>query len=75
VEELIDPISGDWDETLIRDNFREVDVDRILRIPLPNYGQPDFIAWHVSKTGCFSVKSAYHLEWRAEFRRRAQRSN
>jgi hypothetical protein len=75
VEELIDPNSGLWDETLIRDNFRAVDVERILRIPLPNFGQPDFIAWHASKNGCFSVKSAYHIEWRVEYRRRAERSD
>jgi ribonuclease HI len=73
VEELIDPLTGNWDEYLIRDNFREVDVERILHIPLPNFGQSDFIAWQAAKSGCFSVKSAYHLEWRAEYRRRAQR--
>jgi hypothetical protein len=51
----------------MRDNLWPVDVDRILPIPLPNYGQPDFIAWHINKIGCFSVKSAYHLEWRVEY--------
>jgi hypothetical protein len=75
VEELIDPITGRWDEGLISEIFSEADVTRILRIPLPNFGQSDFIAWHLNKTGCFSVKSAYHKEWRAEFRRRVQRSD
>jgi hypothetical protein len=67
VEELIDPTTGSWDEEIMRDNLWPVDVDRIIPIPLPNYGQPDFIAWHINKIGCFSVKSAYHLEWRVEY--------
>jgi hypothetical protein len=73
VHELIDPTTGDWDEVLIREKFWEVDVDRILIIPLPNHEQSDFIAWHRSKLGCFSVKSSYHMEWRVEYRRRAER--
>jgi hypothetical protein len=73
VRELIDPTTGKWDEVLIRDNFRLGDVERILQIPLPNFGQPDFVAWHFNKSVCFSVKSAYHIEWKAEYRRRAQR--
>jgi hypothetical protein len=73
VQELIDPTTGKWDEVLIRDNFRLGDVERILQIPLPNFGQPDFVAWHFNKSVCFSVKSAYHIEWKAEYRRRAQR--
>jgi hypothetical protein len=75
VEELIDPTTGNWDEITLLENFWPVDVNRILPIPLPNYGQSDFIAWHPSKTSCFSVKFAYHMEWRMEYRRRAQRSN
>jgi hypothetical protein len=62
VEELINPISGSWDEELIRGIFWPIYVHHILKIPLPNYGQSNFIAWHVNKSGSFSVKSAYHLE-------------
>lgn len=53
--------------------FWPSDAEGILPIPLPNHNQPDFIAWQFTKTGCFSVKSAYHAEWQAEYRRRAQR--
>ena len=56
VEQLISPINGEWDEELIREIFWPVDVERILQIPLPNHGQPDFIAWVPNKSGCFSVK-------------------
>jgi hypothetical protein len=73
VQDLIDPTTDKWDEVFIRDNFRLGDVERILQIPLPNFGQPDFVAWHFNKSVCFSVKSAYHIEWKAEYRRRAQR--
>ena len=75
VSELIDPVTGNRDEQLISDNFRHGDVERILQIPLPNHGQPGFIAWQFNKSGCFSVKSAYHAEWNAEYRRRAQRGD
>ena len=72
---LINLATGDWDEVLLRENFWDVDVERIMRIPLPNHDQSDFIAWHPNKSGCFSVKSAYHIEWRCEYRRRAERSD
>jgi hypothetical protein len=75
VEELINPTTGGWDEDLLRENFWSVDVYRILRILLPNYDQPHFIAWNTNKTCCFIVKSAYHMEWWVEYRRRAQRSD
>jgi hypothetical protein len=51
VQELIDPVKGGWDEQLV--NFWPVDVERIIQIPLPSFGQPDFIAWHSTKSGCF----------------------
>jgi hypothetical protein len=34
VNELIDPISSQWDKDLVRDNFWTIDANRILRIPL-----------------------------------------
>jgi hypothetical protein len=55
----------------MRDIFWHVDMYHILQIPLPNYGQSDFIACHINKNGCFTVKSAYHIEWRVEYQRSA----
>ena len=45
VHELIDPATGYWDETLIRDIFWGVDADRILQIPLSSGDMEDFVAW------------------------------
>jgi hypothetical protein len=71
VSQLIDPITGMWDETLIRDIFNSVDANRILQIPLHNNGFEDFIAWKFTKHGRFTVRSAYHLQWRHQFGARA----
>jgi hypothetical protein len=49
-------------------------VDRVLEIPLPNNGQPDFTACSFTNLGVFSV-SSYHVEWKAEHRRRTQRGD
>jgi hypothetical protein len=50
VEDLVNPTTGRWDEDLIIENFKGVYVNNILQIPLPNYGKPDFVAWHSNKT-------------------------
>jgi hypothetical protein len=71
VQEFINPVTGFWDG----ENLWPIDVERILQIPLQNHGQPDFIAWHLNKSGCFSVKSAYHEEWRARYSRRLERGD
>jgi hypothetical protein len=44
VAELIDPISGRWDEEIIQSNFHPIDVQRILQIPLHINA---FSAYHV----------------------------
>jgi hypothetical protein len=67
VDELINPLSGHWDEELIRANFLVVDAERILCIPLSDHLTEDFVAWHFSKSYIFTVKSAYHLEWEHQF--------
>jgi hypothetical protein len=67
VQELINPISGAWDEELIRENFYSIDANRILSIPLPTNGMEDFVAWRHNKNSIFSVRSAYHGEWKHQF--------
>jgi ribonuclease HI len=69
VADLINPITGSWDEDLIRQNFWTVDVTRILEIPLSPTGMEDFVAWHWTKSGLFTVRSAYHAEWEYQFGR------
>ena len=51
-------------------NVWPIDVTRIMQIPLPSQEQPDFIAWQLCKSGRFTVHSAYHAEWKAEYRTR-----
>ena len=63
VNDLIDPVTGEWDEQLIRDNFWHIDAKRILQIPLHHQVTEDYVAWHLTKTGIFSVRSAYYKEW------------
>lgn len=63
VSELIDPSTREWDEQLIRDNFWPIDVDRILQIPIYHQQTEDFVAWHLTKNGIFSVRSAYYKQW------------
>jgi hypothetical protein len=45
----------------------DIDVNRILEIPLNNQGFNDFIAWKYNKNGRYSVHSGYHLQWRHMF--------
>ena len=47
VNDLIDPVTGTWDEMLIRDIFLDVDAERILKIPLSKHLTEDFVAWSV----------------------------
>lgn len=63
VNELIEPVSGEPDENFIREFFWPIDVDRILQIPLHQDDTEDYVAWHLTKTGVFSVRSAYYKQW------------
>jgi hypothetical protein len=67
VSELIHPYTGQWDQELIINIFHSIDANRILQIPLYDNGFEDFIAWRGTRSGNFSVKSAYHTEWRHQF--------
>jgi hypothetical protein len=52
---------------LIREVFWSVDANRILEIPIAPSGVQDFVAWHLTKMGFFTVRSAYHAEWDYQF--------
>jgi hypothetical protein len=71
VAQLIDPITGQWDDDLIRSLFYIPDVNRILQIPLNNHVFDDFIAWQFTKHGRYAVRSGYHLQWKHQFGPRA----
>jgi hypothetical protein len=71
VWELINPLTGNWDEQLLNEIFFSVDVGRILQIPVNSQGFDDFIAWRFTKHGRYTVRSGYHLQWRHQFGPRA----
>jgi len=60
VNELINPVTGEWDEQLVNDLFWPQDAEEILQIPIDEHME-DWLAWHFDATGLFSVKSAYKL--------------
>ena len=44
-------------------SFFPVDVHRIPQIPLHVEAIEDFVAWQHTRTGTFSMRSAYHVEF------------
>lgn len=60
VSELISPVTGGWDEELIKEVFWPKDVPSILAIPIRS-GFEDKVAWHFDPRGTFSTKSTYHV--------------
>jgi hypothetical protein len=58
VSELIEPITGQWDMSLLHSLFGEVDVHRILQIPLHRQGFDDFNAWDATSHGRYTIRSA-----------------
>ena len=60
VSELIDPVTGNWDQQLIYDTFWQEEVDTILHIPIDGEME-DWSAQHFNDKGLFSVKSAYKV--------------
>lgn len=63
VNDLVNPMTGAWDDDLIKTIFNPVDARRILQISL-NYGAfEDFIAWNPDHKGYFLVRSVYRVHW------------
>ncbi|KAF5481894.1 hypothetical protein F2P56_002506 [Juglans regia] len=62
VRELIDDVSKDWNEGLIRSIFNKEEADHICSIPMSTRGVEDKLIWGPSRKCVFSVKSAYFLD-------------
>ena len=60
MDELIDPITGQWDVQLVHDTFWPEDANEVLRIPIDDRME-DWSAWHFDSKRLFSVKSSYKL--------------
>jgi len=50
VSDLLDPNTGSWDVTMVRDLFWEEDAKLILCLPI-HEGMDDILAWHYNKNG------------------------
>jgi hypothetical protein len=70
VEELIDPISEQWDEQLLAQTFWDDDASLIKAVPI-HLDMPDVVGWHYDSKGCFSVRSAYKVHRAAENRKKS----
>lgn len=68
VIDLIDPVTSQWDEDLIMNIFNPVDARRILQIPINFQAFEDFIAWHLTRNGVFSIWTVHHGEWIHKYR-------
>jgi hypothetical protein len=75
VSELIDVENNCWDEEIIRGIFWPIDAQRILNIPLARGMMDDFISWHITKTGVFSVRSCYFVEWEHQHGNKLRRTS
>ena len=66
VRVLIDDSTKWWNYELIREVFPEDEAQRICSMALSPLGQKDKIVWAGTKTGIFTVRSAYHMAKESE---------
>ena len=65
VSELINPVTGSWDEELVYQTFCNEDANLIMQLQV-NESADDNLAWHYNKKGLFTVKSAYKVAMDSE---------
>ncbi|KAK4400326.1 hypothetical protein Sango_1138700 [Sesamum angolense] len=58
---LITETNREWNVVVITNLFWPEGQDLILQIPLSSITRLDWLLWHYSKNGLFSIRSAYHL--------------
>lgn len=63
VEDLIDPVTCTWNKQMIEENFKHIDCERILAIPVGAITSSDRLVWHYAKDGNYSVRSAYQVSF------------
>lgn len=51
--------TGQWKDELVHACFRPVDAERIIKMPLSHYQTEDVASWPFTKSGIYTVKSAY----------------
>ena len=60
VNDLIDPVTSQWNPELVQQVFSQEDAAVILSMPICRDAE-DFMVWHYDSKGIFSVKSAYRV--------------
>uniref|UniRef100_A0A803PKZ1 Reverse transcriptase zinc-binding domain-containing protein n=1 Tax=Cannabis sativa TaxID=3483 RepID=A0A803PKZ1_CANSA len=50
-----------WDLRILQTHFGDIDIQRILSIPLSPFPRDDKLIWHHSDSGIYSVKIGYQL--------------
>lgn len=61
VADLMNQQGSAWDETKLQQAFSDDEVKEIKQIIVGGPGTEDYRAWNHTKSGVFSVRSAYHL--------------
>uniref|UniRef100_A0A803NT11 Reverse transcriptase zinc-binding domain-containing protein n=1 Tax=Cannabis sativa TaxID=3483 RepID=A0A803NT11_CANSA len=51
----------EWNVPRLHEDFAQIDIDRILTIPLSFYQSNDRLIWHHNTNGIYSVKLGFHL--------------
>ncbi|XP_019101858.1 PREDICTED: uncharacterized protein LOC109133307 [Camelina sativa] len=59
---LIDRQTNSWRKDLLTQHFDHVDVALIEAIPLSSFSKNDYLGWHFTITGNYTVKSGYETE-------------
>jgi hypothetical protein len=75
VNELINAETRWWDIDLLNRIFTREEVDLIQAMPVSSASHDDIMVWRGTKTGIFSVRSAYYIQLELEKRYAAASSN
>ena len=51
----------------MREKFWHIGAEHIFQIPIFHKDTEDYISWHLTKSGIFSVRSAYYKQWEANY--------
>jgi hypothetical protein len=64
---LIDEDMGAWNVDRVQAIFEEDVASQILQVPISKFGGTDFVSWPHTKSGQYSVRSAYNYARTEEF--------
>lgn len=73
--ELLDPETGWWNYDLLNAIFTPTETTKVYSVVPSPMNQEDKLFWPGSKNGCFTVRSAYHLEMGSRVQDTGEASN